>query len=348
MKRNGLLVGYIVSLFLYYAAYAAQFEQQSSEPAAIWYNLEERTANQTIMIDYFRNITNQLGTTENPKIPVKGKDIVRIATYDVHAWQDPYNGGQFDSIIKTINFLNADILILQSVKSFADADQRLKAFGYMMHFCCEVGNGKSNCVFSRYPLIDNQKVSYQVNPNDTSRDQRCFVRVEIALPNNNKVSIYATDLEKNVIQGNGIYKEVEDVRLEQLKELVNYINTHDQKNSVVIGLGAHAIRKRDLERYTIGTVTLWELYREMMEKQGKTVTTKALEYVAKNNHQDCFDSKGLLAPQFTSVDGTRIDYLFFNQAWKFPITGCYGFYSWRSGRIPLIMDIDVSKTFSAN
>ena len=68
-----------------------QLQETSIHP--VWYftnsGVQLKRAEKTTK---YRTITDQLGGTENSKIPQKTNNLVRVATYNVHFWRNPYGG----------------------------------------------------------------------------------------------------------------------------------------------------------------------------------------------------------------------------------------------------------------
>jgi len=332
-------------------------------------------------ITKFRTICDQLGVTENPKIPAKTGDICRVVTYNVHYWRNPYGSwgkkdkADFDKMVYVIQQINPDVLILQEVGGGDQdwGDEFTKAFkqiGLSYTACCstsehgvdEPGN-LCNCILSKYPFTKPiVKKQYAINPDvkiaGQNPEQRCFVGATIQLPNEKTISVYGTHLEVRPIlmtdkKGRKIALTPENARKAQLIELVRYIDSNDKNNNVIIGADFNGFRKRDLSSYMVGNKTLWEIEQEHWSRMLKEMETPkrlrhfvdrqppsfALDYLAEQKYQDSFAASGFQPPQFTTWTGTRIDFLFLNEAWSLPIKGSYVFYHWASDHIPVIMDI---------
>ena len=267
---------------------ALAFQEFSIHP--VWYSTNaNQVLNRQEKVTKFRTICNQLGATENPKIPVKSADICRVATYNVHFWRNPYakwdkkDKNDFDEIVKVIKKVNADILILEEVaggiQSWSDEfDKISKEMGYgHISFCSTSEHGVDaagnlyNCILSKFPFEKPAiKKQYSINPDvslkNQNPEQRCFVGASIQLPNNKLVSVYGTHLEvRPIIMRNaqGEIRELspENARKEQLKELIDYIKKNDKNNNIIIGADFNGFRKQDLQ-YQIGNKTLWALLQE--------------------------------------------------------------------------------------
>ncbi len=269
-------------------ATTVKFQEYSIHP--VWYFTNtKQVLNRKEKVDKFRTICNQMGSTENSKIPVKTADICRVATYNVHFWRNPYemwgkkDKNDFDEIVNVIKVVNPDILILQEVaggiQSWKDEFYKLfKEMGYGNIACCSTSeNGVDaagnlyNCILSKYPFAKPAiKKQYAVNPDISvagqNPEQRCFVGAVIQLPNSKLVSVYGTHLEVRPIiarnaQGEKREFTPENARKAQLEELVAYINNNDKNSNIIIGADFNGFRKQDLQ-YRIGNKTLWTILQE--------------------------------------------------------------------------------------
>ncbi len=90
---------------------------QTMNPSAIWKNLAQskkldRQQKLKIFVDDVEKFQ-----TENEKITphFPSPQIIRIMTYNVHYWTDPFEQPNFDNILKTIARINPDIVLLQEV-----------------------------------------------------------------------------------------------------------------------------------------------------------------------------------------------------------------------------------------
>jgi len=266
-----------------------QFQEFSIHP--VWYSTNAKQAlTKQEKVTKFRTISDQLGATENSKIPAKTANICRVATYNVHFWRNPFDKwgkkdkNDFDEIVKVIAKINADILILQEVaggiQSWKDEFDRVsKEMGYGQIACCSTSEkgidapgNLYNCILSKYPFAKPAiKKQFLTNPDISSKDQnpeqRCFVGAVIQLPNNKLVSVYGTHLEVRPIitrnaQGEKRELTPENARKAQLQELIEYINNNDKNDNIIIGADFNGFRKQDLQQYQIGTKTLWSILQE--------------------------------------------------------------------------------------
>lgn len=266
-----------------------QLQEFSIHP--VWYFTNaKQTVGRKEKIDKFRTICDQLGATENPKIPAKTSDVCRIATYNVHFWANPYeswnsakNIKDFNKMIRVIKTVDPDILVLQEVgggiHSWKDEFHKtFKEMGFIQSACCSTSeHGVDtpgtiyNCIVSKYhftkPAISKQFSINPNAPNNQNPERRCFLGATIQLPNNKIISIYGTHLEVRPIivldaQGNTQTLSPEAARKAQLQELITYINENDKDNNVIIGADFNEFRMHDLKQFTIANKTLWDILQE--------------------------------------------------------------------------------------
>lgn len=357
--------------------------QEDSLIHPVWHaSYAGKNLTRTEKLDAFAEICKKLAPL-NSKIPAKTSDICRVATYNVHFWQNPYSfwgklGDDFDKMIEVIKKVNPDILILEEVggpispmdKLFNDTFSQM---GYAYRAFCStnttgvnVASGRlCNCILSKYPF-ESAPVKKQFNTNPDTRigqnnEQRCFVGASVLLPNNKKVSVYGTHLEVRPIKMRNASSAVRNItpetaRKEQLQELVKHITDADNNENIIIGADFNASRAQDLQ-YKIGAKTLLNILEENWNnllnemgtpaRLGSLVDQKpaffALEYLMQQGWKESFELSGFTQPQFTTWSGTRIDFLFLNPSWNLPIKGSYVVYDSASDHLPVIMDIDLTK-----
>lgn len=288
----------------------------------IWYFRNSGNKQNPSMKTQYRTITNQLGATENAKIPQKTSNTVRVATYNVHFWRNPYNSDwnnaqdlpgyvnyEVDKIIEVIKMVNADILILQEVgggaqNKWGSIKKMLEGeYGYKYVACASTSpNGVYkegnlyNCIYSKFPFVGKTvEKQYATNPVLTSvnAEQRSFVGARIQLPNKKEISVYSTHLEVRPIKaksadGKGRNLTPDAARKEQMQELLEYIKANDTNPNVIIGADFNTFRKQDLEAYNIGGITLWSI----LEKEWPTILKETAKDVPQGMSQFVDKSPG--------------------------------------------------------
>lgn len=384
MKQLSKIVFFAIGIVTLLQA-SDQLEKQHEQEFSIhpvWYSMNAGISlTRKEKIDKYRTISNQMGATENAKIPKKTANICRIANYNVHFWRNPYgkwgakDKDDFYRMVHVIRRINPDILILEEVGGGvqdmkAEFNKVFKKIGFAYIACCSTSeNGVDapgdlyNCILSKHPFAKPPiKKQYATNPNSSIKkqnpEQRCFIGASITLPNNTMISVYGTHLEVRPIimrneQANRALSP-ENARKAQLEELVDYIKSNDQNSNIIIGADFNTFRKQDLF-YQIGNKTLWDILqgqwsdilkemdvaRNLRSFVDRQPPTFALDYLMEQGYQDSFAKAGVNSSQFTTWTGTRIDFLFLSPKWNLPVTGAYVWYDWASDHIPVIMDVSI-------
>lgn len=352
---NGLagLIG-IASTQVYKNSYAQGYEQrkQAMNPATIWAKIGRGDAvSEHDMKNHFV-LDCEMNKHQNELIPKhkKNDQTVRIATYNVHFFRDVNGQKSLDEIIKTIQDINPDILVLQEVSIF---DQwKLKEvfakigfrFNNQKLFCKSKNVGQApfgNMVLSKYelaeePVVDcfeyDKKFGATLHYYDP-RENRCYVKAKIALPNNKKITIFGTHLD--------VFDESETRRSAEIAELITK-NQQSGEQNVVIAADYNAIRKKDY-LYTVNKHRVWDLVRGVVRSRYglMTVPTKALDSLENNQFQDSFTKAGFDCPKWTVWAGAAVDFMYLNKQWNLPVVGSYVYYSAASDHLPIIMDVNV-------
>lgn len=353
---------------------------QESSLHPVWYSMNiMKPLTRKDKVDQYRVICDQLGATENTKIPANNPNICRIATYNVHFWKNPYdswgskNIKDFQNMFKVIKMINPDILILQEVAGGTmslskEFDEEFRKMGFTHGAICstsesgvkEEGN-LYNIICSKYPFSKPViKKHFTVNPDPSIKnqntEQRCFVGAQIKLPNNEIISVYGTHLEvRPITAAGGRTYSPEQARKAQLQELVEHIEQNDTNKNVVIGADFNGFRKQDLDAFAIKDRTLWEIMENnwqdllkvmdipahLTKQADQKPPTLVGNYLNSEGYVDSFEKGGFTPPQFTTWTGTRIDFLMLRPTWNLPIKGTYVFYNWASDHIPVIMDVQL-------
>jgi len=294
-----------------------------------------------------------LADQENQAIPehTPNNGTVRIATYNVHFWQpagrvwkDAERGGKdannrrnFDKIMATIKSVNADILVLQEVRLFDTSliSQELKKLGYTFtkfaNTLHPTNKQFGNMIVSKYPIVESRIKTYDAEPK--KRERRNYIKVKIALPGQQHISIYGTHLD--------VHDQSGKLRAQEVQEL---IETTQRANEPCMILGDfNSIRESDYQ-YTVKGKKVWDLLTRAHRKRvHKGTPATALKRFEQNNFTDCFAKINQAAPKFTVWTGTSVDFIWFNQQWKLPIAGSYVHYSKASDHLPIITDVKISK-----
>lgn len=274
---------------------------------------------------------------DNNAIPVhqKNNQSVRIATYNVHEWLDPYGAKNFDGIVTAIKQVQADVMILQEVALFnkATINDALHDAGYhYTAFVTTINSAKRPCgnmIISKYPFTQKPVVKTFNADYHAGRERRGFIKTDIALPNNNTITLYGTHLD--------VWDASECKRTHEAAELVS-TSAHVSGN-VLIGADFNAVRPQDYQ-YQVKGKKVWDLLNaNHMQRTGIPVPTTALAQLEQADYIDSFTRAGAPNPRFTVWSGTAVDFLYLNKQWQLPVLGSYVYYSAASDHLPVIMDV---------
>ncbi|MCX5925127.1 MAG: endonuclease/exonuclease/phosphatase family protein [Candidatus Dependentiae bacterium] len=241
------------------------------------------------------------------------KDIIRVATYNVHCWRGPEKelgdriGGSFAAIFEVIKNINADVLVLQEVELRSPQTLAVLAtLGY--RYCVFAGASDTaskygNMIVSKVPLLTQP---IKKNFSYGGHHSRSFIKVEIDLSKYHK---------KNLVFYGSHFDDLDGkARLLEAQELVDSAHTYDFGKNVVIGA-------------------------DFNEQTGK-----AIKHLASQGFINSFDLAGIAQPTFTHWSGKALDGLYINRCnWNLWIDGSYVLYSGASDHLPVIMDIDPTK-----
>lgn len=274
---------------------------------------------------------------DNYKIPTHNKNdqSVRIATYNVHMWRDPYGANNFDGIMATIKATHADIMLLQEVTLFnktaieralRDAGYRYIVFGKTID---NVQRPCGNMIISKYPFTQKPTVKIFDADARAGYEKRCFIKTDIALPQNNTITLYGTHLD--------VWDATESKRTEEIVELTR--DAKHQSGNILIGADFNAVRSQDYQ-YQVQNKSVWDLLNTNHKKRtGIPVPTTALTHLEQAGFIDTFMRAGNPSPRFTVWSGTVVDFLYLNKQWNLPMLGSYVYYSTASDHMPVIMDL---------
>lgn len=94
----------------------------------------------------------------------------------------------------------------------------------------------------------------------------------------------------------------------------------------------------------------WQHFIDHDKLRSLTPKHSVMDLIEGSVFTDCFVREGvccmifrpnrhqLPVPQCTTWSGRRIDYILLNEAWNYPIQGCYVYHSAVSDHVPVIMD----------
>ena len=287
-------------------------------------------------------------SVNNKNIPqhTQHDGLLRLMTYNVHFWMDPYiRGGNPEikplhhEILNMILKLNPDVVVLQEVT--LDGNEftpKLPDFKeQLIEACAKMGykytvwqpliptKGDSmfgNMIISKFPLQDTKHI-YTID--EKNEEKRGYINVKVA-----GISLYGTHLD--------VWDETEKSRMSEMGELVDAMNKDTNANVVLLG-DLNAARKQD-HLYEVNGKTAWKLLvADDRARLSFDTPTGTLDMLASNGYTDCFTWSKIATPKYTVWSGKVVDFIMLKKSWNLPIAGCYPYYDGTSDHIPLIIDI---------
>lgn len=311
--------------------------------ASIW-NLPANQRNRKNRIENFIADCQAL-KDHNKKIPEHSHDnsTLRIATYNVFGWKKPSNAerkNNKDDIFEVIKSLDADIIVLEEVyeenaEAFKKDKNRLAELGYQYESFGNAYKGKQtlfgNWILSKKPFISEPAVTYfnAQKMLERYKEDRCFVQMQVQLPNNKTLSVYGTHLD--------VFDTTEAVREEQINELLAVAN-NDKNDYVVIAGDLNSVRQKDYA----SVPGLWEqITTDNMTRKEPTpiLVSNALDEAG---FTDCFTATEKPVPGFTVWAGTTVDFMLLKNAHAVPVKDAAVYFDASSDHIPVLMDIDTT------
>lgn len=287
---------------------------------------------------------------ENKSIPQRNLDDkkLRIATYNVHLWKEPYftfdenispklslvcqeqnidrSQTKITPVLDVIDNLQADILCLQEVRfrskqEWEDYKKILRTMGYkygldafadMRH---HVQNDKSffgNWIISKYPLTKNPHVQHFNNQYDATKLKNAARDHAYRCFEQTTTSTPSGETYSIYTLHLDVFDESEQIRLKQIQELVD-ATEQDQSDHVILTGDFNSVRPQD---YRDGQ---WELIQKDNASRtsfwadstlgSATTPTMVLDYLQEHGFVDCFTKNNMEGPQFTTWAGTTIDFI---------------------------------------
>ncbi|HEV2601990.1 MAG TPA: ankyrin repeat domain-containing protein [Candidatus Babeliales bacterium] len=314
-------------------------------PATIWqeYGDGKTVTKQDMRALYFKDCARD--AIYNARIPEKTARVVRIATYNVHLWKDLSGNHAYQDILEVIAQIQADVLVLQEVLMFDEAQIKkdLAGLGYVYPPTFapmdQIGGVQfGTMIVSKYPFV--QPPSRIVYAANNQREKRNFINAKIRVSGDSIVSVYGTHLD--------VRDETGKTRELQVRELLEHVQKDEHDNIVLAG-DWNAVRRSDYE-YEVAGKSVWDMQTEQFLKrvEGRfelhEIPTNALQDIERNNFKDCFTAAGIAGPKYTVWSGTEVDFIFCAQKWNLSIDGCYLYFSAASDHLPVIMDVRIAKT----
>ena len=361
---------------------------QNKPAASIWSRIQQGETlsardKKTAFIQDCSNLAH-----ENQKIqkhPHDGSKL-RLATYNVHAWADPYfnrnswpktissklakicleQGVDVESrkvtpIFDVIDALDADILVLQEVAAdslaeFEDYKKIFHAMGY--HYGLETfGNMNNdvhsqygpfgNWILSKYPLSGTPKVTH-FSHQYTGHLENKEDSVDRCFVNA-KITLPSGEICSIYGTHLDVFDDSEKVRFHQIQELMNEMDA-DLSDNLILAGDLNSVRPDDY------TPANWDLLVQDNAKRknefsqaplSDKASTIVLEYLKGKGLVDSFSLKGIAGPQFTTWSGTTIDFIMMkNNSNRASIDDSAVYFSGASDHIPVLMDLNTKERIS--
>lgn len=324
------------------AVYSMERAYDQFDGSSVWGQLAHNIPlNRNDRLRFFQQDCLRIGA--NLPLPVPHHQIndhtVRIATYNVHYWTDPFQRPNFDNILAVIQRINADILILQEVswgvsrfnnRTTEQIKEAFRGLGYRHFFFGQAAHFHQapfgNVIISKYPFVRVPRSTvFQHLP--VNNERRCLLHGVISLPHNHEISVYGTHLD--VHDATGV------VRRNQIQECIDLMN-HDERANVLIAADFNEVREQDYEHH------VWDLLRRDNLRRNDPTPTNVARLLTEAQFVDCFRAIGIPSPRFTVWNGTIVDFIYLKRyTWVLPLIGCYAYYDAASDHIPIIFDVAV-------
>lgn len=316
-------------------------EKKLNNIASTWKktNLEtEFFLDKKTKLENFNTDCSNFSKLYNSKLPPKKPSFCRIATYNVHFWEDALEDDSFSKISKVIKKIDPDVLVLQEValdlgeENRANLPETFKKLGYPNYCFAETvpkmirQNGFGNAIFSKYPMKILATKIYS-----HFKEKRAYTHAVITLPNKESLNLFGTHLE---VDG-------EATRFKEINELISAIG--EKFENVIIAGDFNAIKQDDYCE-EIGATGLWDIvtadYKNYTQMKNAKIPTQVHDHLKKNGFVDCFTYTQKKKPIFTAWNGTTVDFLYLKKKnWKLPIQNCCNYFDAASDHTPVIMDI---------
>jgi len=283
---------------------------------------------------------------QNKKIPKHQKDnhVIRIMTYNVCQWKNPSDDkSNYQGIIKMINEINPDILILQEATLFdkkafetSQITNDFHRLGYTSASFCDAGGSWTqlpygNIIFSKYPF--KEVISKTFNADLGEDEKRCYIRATLELPGQKDLTLFGVHLDAWDNSGKK--------RSAEIQEIIEATQAQPERNYIIAG-DFNSVRAEDYD-YKINDKKAWNVVTNIT----KAIThlppsTAALDLLKQYGFVDSFSKNNMPAPFFTAWTGTAVDFIYLNNKFRFPVLGSYVYYNAQSDHLPIITDIKIA------
>jgi len=257
---------------------------------------------------------NYKNINDLPKSKHNSNEVLRIATYNVHNFKYCNEKPNIKSILKIIENVNPDIIILQEARykdKYVNYIEELKKRGYKYIVFAEdrheIGKKSNvgNMIASKIRFLGDPIAKNFINSSTKSKEHRAFAKVEIDLSKYRKSNlvIYGTHLEVNGF----------DRRVDEISQIINMANFDSGKNILVAA---------DFNEVKSGRV---------------------ISLLQNNGFIDSFKLAGIPAPKFTHWTGRVLDFIFLkNNRGDLVVKNSFVYYSNVSDHMMVIVDLKLN------
>lgn len=274
------------------------------------------------LLKTYREIENSKEAQEvNKLIPVKPANAIRIATYNVHFWNNA-DSTNVDpkKILKNVKEVQADIIGLQEVRLLPEEQASIedfkKSLGLSSHFChaTNMVGPFDNMLLSKLPMENVVKLDLK----DKS-EGRCAIIATITTPLG-KIDISSVHLDVHDDTGGERVAEI-NILLDTLKA-----RTGSFVAQMIIG---------DMNAINVDEISPFELKRL---KAAHPTSTIEIPIFKQRGFLDSFFMLDVAAPMATTWASRRVDYIFTKDSSELKPIGCYVYHSDASDHRIIICD----------
>jgi endonuclease/exonuclease/phosphatase family metal-dependent hydrolase len=268
------------------------------------------------LIEKFKVYTTQLSTTF--KHEEKPEKALRIMSFNVQLWSDCDKNNNINKVFDTIEIVNPDIICFQEALlgrcvTLNILQRNLKKAGYLYFELCN--NYGINIIASKYEIAS----SSILRLNSTVKINRYAMCCSFII-NNKKIKIVTTHLD--------LYDETEEVRLKQIKQIIEEYGT-----DVILVGDFNSLQRSDYSN------EYWNDIVNDDKKRDVTSQTKVTDYLDSVGMVDSYTKLNKNLPVISVWSMRRVDYIFMDKNTKYNVINCFIFPSLASDHMPIVADI---------
>lgn len=321
----------------------AEKQKQTMPIPSLWRNFSSDTIRspKTVQSHFLEDVHGF--EAENHCIPEKDNHL-RLVNFNVRMWTTIHEEPNFDAAQVLIQQFDADILVLQEVVNWEKTYAQLVLQGYNM--------SAAHCVTQNPPFcpaifVKNGKVAgikdeickAQMNP----KRQLSYVRMDLLCgTSETPLAVYGLHLEVDQKQ---LGLSTEDVRLQQLSEIIEDTKTLHHKNVIIAG-DFNSVQQKDYA-YMVNGRSVWDMLNASYAAYNVALEPQVLDCMAQEGYLDSFAFLGWQGPKFTNWASCVLDFVYVPAAWQRseahgvkPVAS-YVYYTDVSDHLPIIVDFQV-------